>query len=152
MSADAAQRVRERLREWAAREGHRSKARIAKAVAALYGKPKSPSWVTGLLNGPTREGHDLRLKDLDAIAELLQIPPGELVRGYDRNYMELTMAESRLIEYYRLLPETIRSHWIRYLDYVFRPQRSKAADDDAERKKRTDKARNLEAPQARKMR
>ncbi len=124
---DAAQRVRDRILDWLKREGRGSKTRLAAAVSAKYGAEKSPSWVTSIQRLPDDKGQDVRLKDLDAIADCLDVQPGELVSRYDRKYLEVTMAEARLIEYYRMLPDPMRAHWMYLLDYVFRPYREAAS-------------------------
>ena len=133
---DAAQRVRLRLKEWIAREGHGSKKRLAEAVAAKYGDSKSQSWVTSIQRTPDNDGQDIRLKDLDDVAACMGLPPGELVSSYDRKYLELTMVEAKLVEYYRLLPDTVRAHWIYWLDYLFKPHRHASEDtkDGAKKK------------------
>lgn len=130
---NAAWRVRERVREWLRSEGRGSKTRLASHVAAKYGTAKSLSWVTSIQRAPDDKGQDIRLKDLDDIAECMGVPPGDLVRGTDRNYLELTMAETRLIGYYRLMPETVRLHWLHFLDHVF--QRYKEQSTPVERKR-----------------
>src|SRR5678816_1368974 len=100
--ADAAERLRARLNEWTAKQGHGSKKRLAECVRGDEEDPAAgQAWATGILNGK----QDLRLKDLDAVADLLQEPPGSLVRKPDRNYHELTMAETKLVMHYRSLPE-----------------------------------------------
>lgn len=116
---DAAARVRRRLREWVEREGHGSKIRLAEAVSAKYGEPKSPAWVTGILMGPDKNGQDLRLRDLDAVAEFLGVPPGDLVRREGDLYVEVLPTEMRFLRHVRALPDTARHHWIAFLDYVF---------------------------------
>jgi len=124
---DAAQRVRQRINEWIAKEGHGSRKRLADAVGSRYGQSKAPTWVTGILKGPDKKGQDLRLADLDDVAECLGVPPGDLVKKPERTYMEVTYAEMRLIQYYRALPDTIRHGWIAWLDYMFKFQQTAPA-------------------------
>lgn len=146
---DAAQRVRERILEWVKREGHGSKSRLASVVPANYGTHKSRSWATSIQKTRENKGQDVRLKDLDDVAHLMGVPPGELVRAYDRNYLELTMAEMRLVEYYRAMPETVRQHWLRFLDFVFKPHLAEALAKNMETMARTKTARKHEAERAR---
>lgn len=132
---DAAQRVRQRIKDWLAKEGHGSQKRLADAVSSRYGQPKAPTWVTGIISGPQNRGQDLRLADLDDVADCLGMQPGDLVRRHDRNYLELTTVETRLVQYYRALPETIRHGWIAWLDHMFKthppPQPGPAKKDRA---------------------
>jgi len=144
---DASKRVRDRLIEWTVREGHGSKKRLGEAVSRLYSTDEHPSqsWVTGILKGDT----SLSLKDLDAVADLLGQPPGEMVRKDGTNYRELTMAESRLVDYYRSLPEMVRHNWLAFLDYLFRFQQEALLRQGQERAERTAKARRRESKHAR---
>jgi hypothetical protein len=149
MGPDASHRVRQRIHDWVKREGRGSKKRLADAVSARYGVTKGQGWVTGILNGPDKKGQDVRLVDLDDVAECLGMPPGDLVRQHDRNYLELTMAETRLIQHYRALPETIRHGWIAWLDYMFRFQHEAIKTHGHERERRTARARRHESDRAR---
>lgn len=145
-SADAAQRVRERIQAWVKREGRGSLKQLAEAVPGAFGQKRDhQAWATGIHNG----SQDLRLKDLDDVAELLGVPPGELVRAYDRNYLELTMAETRLVEYFRCLPDTVRQHWLYFLDFVFLPRLTELKTSGREAQRRTDAARKRESVKAR---
>jgi hypothetical protein len=129
MQRDAAQRVRERLRAWVQAQGHGSKKRLAEAVNAKFGHSKGVSWVTGILNGPDRDGQDVRLRDLDALAELLQVPPGELVRQDGYNYLELTMAETRVVRLFQRMPFAMREHLLALIDYaISTPSSSKTTN------------------------
>lgn len=111
---DAAQRVRARIKDWVAKQGHGSRVALANAVNGMYGATRTSSWVTGVVNG----SQDIRLADLDAIAECLDVPPGDLVRKPDRNYLELTMAETRVLMHFRALPWKAREHWLGWLEFV----------------------------------
>lgn len=114
--SDAAARVRRRLNEWADRVGrHGATTALAKAVPGKYGKPMSVTWASGIITGK----QDLRLADLDAVAELLGVPPGDLVRRNHDHYLEVIPSEMRFLQHIRRLPDTIRQHWLAYLDYVF---------------------------------
>lgn len=149
--SDAAQRVRARIKEWTERQGHGSKKRLADAVARRWEDParkglkNGQAWATGIINGR----QDLRLADLDAVADLLGEPPGALVRKNDRNYHELTMAETRLVMHYRSLPEMVRHNWLAYLDYLFRFHEQAIHDQGRERQTRTVTQRRREAKTAR---
>lgn len=145
---DAAQRVRERLQEWLQAQGHGSKTMLAKAIQANYGDTKSRSWVTGLVKKAGKR-QDLRLRDLDAVAELMGVPPGELVRKHDRNYLELTMEESRMIAYCRALPAHVRAQLVQALDFMFKPHMDALELQSRERAARTLEARTREQEGAR---
>lgn len=115
---DAAARVRRRLSQWVEAEGHGSRKRLAEAVLGLYGKSRSASWVTDLLDGPEAGGQDLRLRDLDAVAAAMRVPPGELVATDGNEYVEVTASELRLLTFYRALPDVARHHWISLIDFL----------------------------------
>lgn len=137
MAGPAAQeRVRERIRDWVKAAGHGSQRKLAARVPGLYGEPRSDQWISDILNRRS----DVTLRDLDAVADAMDVPPGELVRRNDRNYLELTMAETRIVHYFRVLPYTIRQHWLGWLDFIFGdrtayraagPQRAKGKDQRA---------------------
>lgn len=141
----AAERVRQRIREWVASQGRGSQQRLADAVPGRFGEPKTPQWMSDVLKGKS----DLSLRDLDAVAEHLGVPPGHLVRKNDRNYEELTMAESRLLSYFRSWPETIRHAWLNWLEYLTRFQRDVVFESKAAKQKRTRAARRSEQAAAR---
>lgn len=134
---NAATRVRRRIAEWVKEKGHGSRKTLAAAVKGLYGYSRSPSWVTDILDGPEHGGQDLRLRDLDAIAEAMEVPPGDLVRRNDAIYMELSATEARLIRYFRAMPDVIRGHFLAYVDYIYGFQERALADQAAERDRRT---------------
>ena len=138
---DAAERVRQRIQDWIKLHGRGSLLRLSKAVPGQFGKERDhQSWATGISKGR----QDLRLADLDAVAELLDCPPGELVRGYDRNCLELTMDESRLIKYFRALPRTVQRDWLRFLDFVF--MATTKPEEKPARKRRQRRKRNNHTP------
>lgn len=142
----AAERVRQRIREWIASEGRGSQKRLAAAVPGKFGEPKTEQWLSDILKGKT----DLSLRDIDAVADHLGVPPGILIRRHDRNYEELTMAESRLLSYYRSWPETIRHTWLTWLEYLTRFQRDAAYEGRVKKQKQTRGTRKKEHPAARK--
>lgn len=137
---NAAVRVRRRIADWVKREGHGSRKRLAEAVRGLYGKPRSSAWVTDLLDGPEAGGQDLRLRDLDAVAAALKVPPGELVARDDHEYTEVTPSERKLLRYYRTLPAVIQHHMISYLDFLHAAHERELANSERERKARTEQA------------
>lgn len=141
----ANERVRQRIHEWCARQGHGSQRRLARAVSGRFGKEKTDQWISDILNRRA----DVTLRDLDAIADHLQVPPGELVRRADRNYEELTMAESKVLFFYRTLPDTIRHHWLAWMEYVFSFQQEAITKTMHERGKVTNIARRKESVRAR---
>jgi hypothetical protein len=141
----AAARVRRRIAEWLKQEGHGSRKRIAQAVKGLYGHDRSASWVTDIVDGPDNGGQDLRLRDLDAIAEVMGVPPGDLVRHADNAYAEVTPSELRLLKFYRAFPDVARHHFIGYFDYLAGLQ-SRFLDAQAEeRDQRTAEAKRQRA-------
>ena len=137
---NAASRVRRRIFEWVSREGHGSRKVLADAVLGLYGKARSQSWVTDIIDGPEKGGQDLRLKDLDAIADAMDVPPGELVRRDDRLYMEVSVMEMRMLKFFRAMPEITRHHLVAYFEYIFGLQDKILAAQEIERLKRTQDA------------
>lgn len=134
---NAATRVRRRIAEWVKEQGHGSRKTLATAVKGLYGYSRSQSWVTDIIDGPDQGGQDLRLRDLDAIAQAMNTQPGDLVRRDDAIYMEVSATEARLIRYFRTMPDVIRGHFLAYVDYVFSFQERALADQAAERDRRT---------------
>lgn len=135
---NAAERVRRRIAEWTKRQGHGSKKTLAHAVKAKFGTKKSASWATGLTKP---DGSDLRLRDLDDVAQLLDVPPGDLVRRDTDHYLEVTPSEMRLLRHFRMVPDVIRGHWMAYLDYIFGPHEQAFAEQATERDRRTAEAR-----------
>lgn len=145
MYPNAAERVRQRIAEWVDAHGYGSQRQLAKAVPAKFGEPRGDQWIHDIVKGKS----DLRLKDLDAISEAIGVPPGWMVRKPDRNYEELTMQESRLLRYFRALPETVRHGFMTWMDYFFRAQDQAIQGAAKERLARTAKARKQESPRAR---
>ncbi len=138
---DAAARVRRKLSHWVSTEGHGSRKRLADAVHGLYGKARSASWVTDLLDGPEHGGQDLRLRDLDAVAAIMKVPPGELVAKEGHEYIEVTASELRLLRFYRALPDVARHHFLALLDFLRGQQEIVADVHTRERDVRTAEAR-----------
>lgn len=134
---NAAQRVRRRIAEWVTEQGHGSRKRIADAVTGLYGEPRTASWVTDIIDGPDKKGQDLRLRDLDAVAEVMGVPPGELVRREGSIVLELSHTESRMVRFYRALPDIARQHLVEYFNYIFGLQQKVLETQARERDKRT---------------
>lgn len=116
---NAAERVRRRITDWVKSEGHGSRKRLADAVLGLYGHARSASWITDVIDGPEHGGQDLRLRDLDAIAMEMGVPPGNLVRHDDNQVEEVTPTEVRLLRFYRALPDVVRHHLINCFDYAY---------------------------------
>lgn len=111
----ASERVRQRIKAWVEEQGHGAQRELAQAVPAKFGETRSDSWISDIL----KRRADLSLRDLDAIADKIGVPPGDLVRRPDRNYMELRIVETKLIGYFRALPERVASGWMLWLDYMF---------------------------------
>lgn len=134
---DAATRVRQRIAAWVKEKGHGSQKALAEAVKGLYGFERSSTWISDVIRGR----QDLRLEDLDAVADAMdKTPPGDLVRRSD-HYLEVTRTEARLLKYFRSMPETARAHWMAYLDYLFGFHERALAEQAAERDRRTKAAR-----------
>lgn len=138
---NAAGRVRKRIADWVTAEGHGSRKRIADAVRGLYGKARSASWITDIIDGPDHGGQDLRLRDLDAVAHAMGVPPGDLVRHEDNLYLEVTPSEIRLLRFYRSLPDVARHHLIGYYDHLYAMQQKVLEAQARERDQRTAEAR-----------
>lgn len=138
-------RVRQRIAEWVKAQGYGSQRRLAKAVPATFGEPHGDQWISDIVNGRA----DLRLKDLDPVADEMGVPPGQLVRKHDRNYEELTMAESKLLRHYRSMPDIVRHGFLTWLDYFFRLQDEALKGSAAERDRRTARGREKEAKRSR---
>ena len=140
----AAGRVRQRIEDWlnAQPKGQKKglKKRLAEAVPYRFGKPKSYSWVSDILR-KSGKTVDVQLRDLDAIARFMGVPPGELVRRDEDHYVEVTASELRLLTGFRALPDAIRTHLMAYLDYVFGFQQRALGEQAAERDRRTTLAR-----------
>ena len=134
---NAASRVRRRIFDWVTREGHGSRTVLANAVPGLYGEARSQSWVTDIIDGPDKGGQDLRLRDLDAVADAMGVPPGELVRREDRLCIEVSVMEMRMIKFFRAMPEITRHHLIAYFEYIFGLQDKILAAQEIERIKHT---------------
>lgn len=145
MYLNAAERVRQRIAEWVEHHGYGSQRQLARAVPAKFGEPRGDQWIHDVVKGKS----DLRLKDLDPIAEAMGVPPGWLVRRPDRNYEELTMQESKLLRYFRALPEIVRHGFMTWMDYFFRAQDAAIHGTVAERQKQTATARKSESARAR---
>lgn len=138
---NAAARVRRRIAEWVKEQGHGSRKRLAVAVAGLYGASRSQSWVTDLIDGPENGGQDLRLRDLDAVAQAMGVRPGDLVRRDDNTYLEITPSETKVIRYLRALPDVARHHFLAYLEYLRDMQQRQLEEQARERDARTAEAR-----------
>lgn len=108
-------RVRKRIKEWIATQGHGSQHKLAQAVTAKFGEPRSDQWISDIL----ASRQDVTLRDLDAIADHMKVPPGDLVRKNDRNYLELRMVETKLVRYFRVLPVRVAENWMLWLDFMF---------------------------------
>lgn len=115
---DAAARVRRRLNEWKKAHGRGATKALGGAVLGKFGEPMSAQWASGILKGKS----ELRLADLDSVAELLGVPPGDLVRRNGDHYMELIPSEMKFVGYLRQLPDTVRRHLMSAWDYFFRAQ------------------------------
>lgn len=137
MHGNAAERVRTRLKEWVAAHGHGSQGRLARAVPGKFGEPKGDSWISGVLRGE----QDVTLRDLDAIAEVLDVPPGDLVRRNHDHYLELIPSEMRFVMHLRSIPDTVRQHLLHVAEYFFGFQERLLKEQKATVDKRTKAAR-----------
>lgn len=135
----AAVRVRRRIAEWVKEQGHGSRTRLATAVRGLYGHARSGAWVTDIVDGK----QDLRLRDLDAVADAVGVPPGELVRRDDTIVLELSHTEYRMVKFFRSMPDIARQHLVEYFSYIFGLQQTVLEAQQVERIKRTAEAKRL---------
>lgn len=142
---NAAARVRRRIEQWCKEKGHGSRKQLADAVTGLYGHPRSSSWVTDIIDGPDQKGQDLRLADLDAVADALGVPPGELVRRDDTIVLELTHTEFRMVKFFRSMPDIARQHLVEYFAYIFGLQNRVLEAQAVERDEKTAQAKRLHA-------
>lgn len=111
---NAAERVRSRIREWNTANGRGSARRLAQSVPGKYGEPRGDSWISGVLRGE----QDITLRDLDALAHVLGVPPGDLVRRNGDHYLEVIPSEMRFLFFLRALPDTVRQHLMRVCEYL----------------------------------
>lgn len=90
-----AERVRERLNHWLA---------VTKLTQREFADTvkKSQVWVKKILHGE----HEVRLADLDVVADAMRTTASELVRADDERYqLELSPTEVRVIEKLRRKPD-----------------------------------------------
>lgn len=73
----------------------------------VKGKP-ADAWMSNILSG--RQG--LPWKYFDALAAVLELTPGELVRHDDEALWALRPTEVRLLEAFRQWPESIQEHFV----------------------------------------
>jgi transcriptional regulator with XRE-family HTH domain len=96
---NAMERIRARLKalldERQLGGGTQKQKKLAEFVAKYNRetKPRSQAWISNILNNR----RDLRLDDLDAVAEFFRLPPAELLRRPDDVSMELSPTERLLI-------------------------------------------------------
>jgi len=109
----AAERVRAKLNLWANAQGHGARRTLAAAVSGKYGEPMSIQWASGVLSGH----QDLRLDQLDAVAALLNVAPGDLVARAGDHYLEVLPSERKFVEHLRSMPDIIRRHLLATWDY-----------------------------------
>lgn len=111
-TAPATERVRQRIVAWVKQTGHGAQRKLAKAVGAYFrDDARSDQWISDIINGR----NDPTLRDLDALSDAMDVPPGELVRFPDKAYLELTMAETAVIETFRQLPYASQQHIVSVL-------------------------------------
>lgn len=105
---------------------------LAKSVSAAFGQHKTQSWVTGLV---TKEGkrQDLRLRDLDDVADAMKIHPGELVSRFGSRVYELRENEHRLIDAIRKLPSAMQPSFLDHL-YFLMEGHLRTMDHDSRRR------------------
>jgi hypothetical protein len=144
----AHERVRVRVKEFLHTRGRGAARALARDVpTGKHGKPRGDQWVSDVLRDKFPQ--PITLEELDYIARHMQVAPGWLVRDYHHNYEECTMLESRLLMYFRSVPDTVRHGWMAVLEYLFSFQQDQLAHQQATRTLRTVAARKRETPQAR---
>lgn len=70
-------------------------------------------WASNLLTG----AFTLTMDDLDRVAKVLHVPPGEIVRVSEEPW-ELTPTEMRVIRALRMLPPPVRDAWAMMTDFL----------------------------------
>jgi transcriptional regulator with XRE-family HTH domain len=115
---NASDRVLARLSTWAEHEGRGSRKKLAEAVTGKYGEPMTIQWASGVINGHQK----VSLDQLDAIAALLGVPPGDLVKRDEDHYMEVLPHEMRFVGHLRSMPDAIRRHLMYVWDYFLETQ------------------------------
>jgi len=111
---NAEERVSLRIKQWAKQYGHGAGKALARAVSGRFGEEMSEQWASGIIAGAP-----LRLKHLDAVAELLGVPPGDLIRRNGDHYLEVIPSEMAFLAHLRTLPNAVRQHLSIALDYIF---------------------------------
>lgn len=142
---NAQERVHSRIKEWADGIGHGAGKVLAEAVSGKYGEPMSEQWASGVIHG-----NPLRLQYLDAVAELLGVPPGDLVRRNDDHYLEVIPSEMLFLKYIRSLPDTVRHNLLHVCEYIFGFQERLLREQKSTVDKRTKAARLERANQLKK--
>lgn len=139
MQQNAADRVRMRIKEWVKASGRGSQRRLAHRVPGEFGETRTDQWISDIIN----QRQKLSLSDLDAVAEAMGIPPGDLVRRNGDHYMELIPSEMRFVMHLRTLPDTVRHNLLHFWDYIFGFQDRLLREQKATVDKRTKAARKL---------
>lgn len=99
MPPTPAERVRERLKHWL-EITNLTQRELARTVK------KSQVWVKHIVHGT----NEVRLRDLDIIADAMRTTASELVRAEDERYqLELSPTEVRVIEKLRRRPELFQA-------------------------------------------
>lgn len=110
----ATERVRLRLVDWVTARKHGAQRQLLDRIQKQTNEIRKDSWLSGIVNGQK----NLTLDDLDLIADAMDVPPGELVRKHDRNYWELTMEESKVVEWLRLMTSDSRRHFVAWVEPI----------------------------------
>jgi hypothetical protein len=108
----ASERVRERIAEWVERHGHGAQRLLLTNIAKYCDETRKDQWLSDILNKRSK----IVLDDVDLVAVAIDTPPGNLIRQRDRNYHELTMAETKLVEWFRSLTSDGRRHFWAWIE------------------------------------
>lgn len=113
MSADetATERVRQRIAEWVKQRGHGAQRELLKNIKAWCRDTRSDQWLSDILNRRAK----IMLDDVDLVACAMEVPPGDLIRQRDRNYLELTMQESAVVLWFRSMTTDARRYFLGWL-------------------------------------
>lgn len=107
------QRVRERIKAYVDAQGHGAQRALLRHINRDrdVSDQRSDSWLSDILH----KRADIMADDIDAVAAAMNVPPGDLVRGYDRNYWELTIEESDFVTWLRGLTSDGRRHFLSWV-------------------------------------
>jgi hypothetical protein len=117
----ATDRVRQRIDEWIkANGGHGAGRKLLAIIKARSREDRSDQWLSDIIN----RRQNVTLADLDILADAMDVQPGELVRLPGKNYLELTMGESRLVQIFRGLSRDAQGYVNSLITYFVSPKKA----------------------------